>query len=200
MYLNGLQLADGENVIKRYDFIVGKAVDGEEYETEDSLIITDNRVVRRVVNAKSFSQKEMVASDVNRIGASFQTNKYLSSQSTDPKKKIFMVLGILLLIIGLIIAGISDGATAKLVIGVVLLILGVVLIIIARKFKKVNNYREETVMTLSFYERTSDSCIISIEKAYDSKSTVMDIANEIGALLFQKVSVEDSSDSSKSEY
>lgn len=193
MEMNGLQLTAGEKVIRRYDFVAGRAVEGELYETEDSLIVTDHRVIRRVVGTKTFSQKEMVVGDINRVTASYQTNKHLTSQSNDPKKVALMIAGIIFLLTGLIFAFI----TARLLVSFVVAIVGVLLLVLSSRFKKVDNFREETVMNLSFYERTSDACIISIEKAYDSKAIVMDIANEIGAILFKDKKTDIDSDSSK---
>ena len=167
-----LQLGSEEKVIKRYDFITPNS------SREDALIFTDSRAIRRVANPDYVSQQEILLSDVNRISSTCKTSRYATEAKNDPKKFIFIGVGILLAIIAIILlVKVARG------VGVIMLLVGVGLVIGGLCIQKKVGSREETILKVAFFERISDKCVISIEKKMEDKGEAMTFANEIGIIL-----------------
>ncbi|MBQ9369903.1 MAG: hypothetical protein IJU10_02385 [Clostridia bacterium] len=183
MEKNGLLLSAGERVVKRYDFVDG--------EGENSLIITDNRVIRRINGGDTFSQREILLSDVNQTGTSCQTIHHYSEPRTNPLKYVFIVIAIALLAIAIYFAysaiiAVKNGSMSirSIVLAGICLIFAVIFLIVAFKLKKLQTHTEETVMKIDIYDKYCNNCVISIELVCGAKDFAWDLANELGSFLF----------------
>ena len=104
--------------------------------------------------------------------------RYATEAKNDPKKFIFIGVGILLAIIAIILlVKVARG------VGVIMLLVGVGLVIGGLCIQKKVGSREETILKVAFFERISDKCVISIEKKMEDKGEAMTFANEIGIIL-----------------
>ena len=177
MEKNGLLLSVGEKVAKRYDFVEGT--------DENSLVITNDRVIRRVNGGDTFSQNEIRIADVNRISTVCQTKHYYSEPKTDPKKYLFIFIAILLLgAVGYCIYWIvKGGGRNAMIAGGASLLLSIIFFIIAFKLKKKSKHTQEIILTINLYERFCNECVINIERVCGSPEVARELANEIGSIL-----------------
>ena len=175
MEKNGLQLSAGEEVVKRYDF--------QDSYGEDSLIVTNNRLIRREINGNSFFHKEVLLSDVNQITASCQTSNTRSGSKTDPKKIAFLIVSALLFIVFFVM--VTRRGTALKIMSIIFLAVGVVFLVFALKIQDKPTYIEKTLLKILVIDRDCDNCVISIEKTMNSQEVAWGIANEIGSILFR---------------
>ena len=197
MIENGLHLSDGEKILRRYDFQGRLNVADQPYDTENSLIITDNRVIRREITEDAFSEREILLRDVNQVSASCQTRQTGTNSKTDPKRIVLYVIGTILLLLFFSMEMFFSGMARK-VMGVVFGILGIICLIAGSKIKKKVTILRKTFLTIKIYDRENNNCVMSIEMAYDEKAEPTEIANEIGEILLRMRSGEPTDELSKS--
>ena len=197
MIENGLHLSHGEKILRRYDFQGRLNVADQPYDTENSLIITDNRVIRREITEDSFSEREILLRDVNQVSASCQTRQTGTRSKTDPKRIVLYVIGTILLLLFFSLEVFFSGMSRK-VMGVVFGIMGIICLIAGSKIKKKTEILKRTFLTIKLYDRENNYCVMSIEMAYDEKAEPTEIANEIGEILFRMRSGEPTDEITKS--
>lgn len=176
----GLQLQPTEKVVKQYDFITRAKIQGKLYEAEDSLIVTNKRVVRRIAGESTLLQDEMLLEDVNQVNTKCHTSRTVTQKDNKSKVVAMFVIAAILLILAVI--GFVKVSTSM---GIGALVVAIILVIVALISRKKTKIKEETSLRIVLTPRGTNSAFMVIEKILADESVAVTIANEIGAMLLK---------------
>ncbi len=175
-----LQLSENESIIKKYGFETQENPDKEKSVVENILVITNNRVISRVVNSDSAFQEEILVRDINKLDCSYRTVRFRPDSNWAGTVCIFSAL--LVVLIGLLSAAIVDewGRTFIVILGAIAIVVSILFIAVAIQKKTI----ERICVKLSI-GRTSKNDVMLVEKMLVSKEKAFEIINEIGSIIFQ---------------
>ena len=175
---NVLLLSPGENVVKQYDFLSTETIADKEYEVKKSLAVTSNRVVLCVSKHSSYSQKELLLSDVDRIDCSHSTSRTVSYAKGKFLMSILLILAVFSLVFAVLAVSDSIGGCIALIILAILFAIGGFVV------SRLKYTEHKALLIIAIHERGAAFPYIVLEEEFKDAEKAAQISREVGAILF----------------
>ena len=177
---NELELLDNETIWKQYVFVGSKDRDDTH---EDSLTVTNKRIIRRLVSEEDFYQREMFIRDVSQIEVTSTPSSTKKSNLTKNAKTGLVFLFIILFsLIAFIIVASIQGLGGGIFIAGGFLLLDILFIILCFGSRE---KEKKKIMRIAIMSRSSNECAIAIHKSFPSNEAAREIADKIGSFVFR---------------
>lgn len=179
MEQNVVLLSPGESVIKQYEFLSTEKISDKEYEVKKSLAVTNNRIVLCEARHSSYSQKEVLLSDVDRIDCSHSTSRLVSYANGKFLMFVFLLLAVFSLIFAFLCLGVPSigGCIALIIVSISFAIAGIVI-------NKLKYTEQKSLLIIAIYERGAAFPFIMLEEVFKDAEKAALISKELGMVMF----------------